>query len=391
VKALYISSKPAFPKVDGGCVASADFLELLVSAGIEIKYLTISTNKHPFNKEDFPADLSAKIAPESMKIETAVRPLEAFKYLFIKKSYNIDRFYNIDFEDKIFKELDAASYDLIIFDSLYATPYLGGVRERFKGKIVIRTHNLEYKIWDDLAGNERKAVKAKYLKLLAKDLKSYELTVLNHVDGILTLSEDDLNDMKALGVTSPIITIPVTATCSEKEHDYALNSLFHLGAMNWQPNIEAVDYILDLWPEIRSKNTELEFHIAGIYAENEFDSNQAEGIIVDGYVENLEAFIENSGILLTPIQSGSGVRIKILEMMSHGIPVITTSLGAQGLSSLDGVQIANSKDEIIAAVYELVNDENKRRDLGMKAKSYINLHHNPKTVRATLIEFIRSI
>ena len=97
------------------------------------------------------------------------------------------------------------------------------------------------------------------------------------------------------------------------------------------------------------------------------------------------------GILVSPIQSGSGIRVKILEMMALGIPIITTDLGAQGLLNFDGVRIANTKREILSAVYELVNSENKRQELGLEAKRYVNLHHNPKKVSAQLIEFIKSI
>jgi len=391
MKALYISSKPAYPKVDGGCVASANFIDNLLKANIDVEYLTISTNKHPFDLEEFPDSIKDKIQPKTVKVFTAVRPLEAFKYLFKKKSYNIDRFYDERFTELIIERLSAADFDIVVLDSLYATPYLQDIRKYFSGKVFVRTHNVEFKIWEDLAQNERKAVKAKYLNRLAKDLKKYEIATLNQVDGILSLSEDDLAIFKGLAINTKMITIPVTVEVSESEHDYSISTLFHLGAMNWQPNIEAVEYMIEMLPNIRQKIEDMEFRIAGIYAENEFDSSKEEGIVVEGFVEDLNAFIASAGILTTPIKSGSGVRIKILEMMAAGVPVITTNLGAQGLFNLDSVSIADSKKDFVASVYELANDENKRRELGMNAKSYINLHHNPEKVTKQLVEFIESI
>ena len=117
----------------------------------------------------------------------------------------------------------------------------------------------------------------------------------------------------------------------------------------------------------------------------------ANGIVVDGFVENLNDYVSKMGILLSPIQSGSGIRVKILEMMAFGIPVITTTLGAQGLLEREGIRIADSRKEIIEAIYELSVDENKRRQLGLEVKRYVNLYHNPAKVREQLIEFIRSI
>jgi glycosyltransferase involved in cell wall biosynthesis len=390
LKTLYITSKPAYPKVDGGCVASANFLENLLNVTSEIKYLSIATTKHPFNLDSFPIHWIDSLKPEAVLIETAVRPKEAIKYLFNKKSYNIDRFYNREMSDKIVSIIDSQRFDTIILDGLYTTPYLSEIKKAFKGKVLVRTHNVEFKIWEGRAKNESNPIKKKYLRGLAKDLKKYEIETLNKVDGLMTISQEDLNDFNALGISAPKSNITVTADIVEQDHDYKRASIFHLGAMNWSPNIEAVDQVIQLMPELRKSITDLEFHIAGVDSESLYTTNKDQGIVVEGFVQDLKEFVSEMGILVSPIQSGSGIRVKILEMMALGIPVITTDLGAQGLLNFDGVRIANTKQEILSAVYELVNNENKRQELGLEAKRYVNLHHNPEKVSAQLIEFIKS-
>ncbi|NRA10531.1 MAG: hypothetical protein HRT57_01085, partial [Crocinitomicaceae bacterium] len=111
MKALYITSKPAYPRVDGGCVASANFLDNLLKVVSQVKYLTIATNKHPFELNRFPNQLIDAVSPQAILIETAVRPREAIKYLFNNKSYNIDRFYDETMTTMITTTLENNSYD----------------------------------------------------------------------------------------------------------------------------------------------------------------------------------------------------------------------------------------------------------------------------------------
>lgn len=371
-------------------MASANFLENLLNATSEVKYLSIATAKHPFNLDSFPNHWIDSVKPEAVLIETAIRPKEAIKYLFNKKSYNIDRFYDSGMSRKIISTIESQRFDTVILDGLYTTPYLSEIRKAFEGKVLVRTHNVEFKIWKGLADNERNPIKKKYLRGLSKDLKKYEIETLNKVDGIMTISQDDLNDFNTMGISTPKSNITVTTDIVKQNHDYSKKSLFHLGAMNWTPNIEAVNHVIQLMPELRKANPSLEFHIAGVDSESLYKTDRDKGIVVEGFVQDLEAFVSKRGILLSPIQSGSGIRIKILEMMALGIPIITTDLGAQGLLNPDGVRIANTKQEILDAVYELLNNENKRQELGLEAKRYVNLHHNPEKVSTQLIEFIKS-
>ena len=245
-------------------MASANFLDNFCKVVSSVKYLSIETEKHPFKRDAFPKELIEAVRPEAVFVKTAVRPIEAFKYLFNKDSYNIDRFYSDSFKTKIEETLSSEPFDLIVLDGLYTTPYLKSIRSVFQGKVMVRTHNVEHKIWEGLSENESNPIKKKYLSKLAKDLKNYEIETLNKVDGIATLSQDDLNDCNDLKISAPKAMIPISTEIQDNNHDYSNANLFHLGAMNWQPNIEAVEYVVDLMPEIRMKQPNMEFHIAGI-------------------------------------------------------------------------------------------------------------------------------
>ena len=385
---LFITSKPIYPKVDGGCVASANFLDLLEYSGCNVKYLTLSTQKHPFKPEEFPDDLKERIQPKAIHTDTTIKPVEAFKYLLNGRSYNVDRFYIYPLEELIVFTLKSQQFDIVILDNLYSTPYLKAIRNVFGGKVFVRTHNVEHKIWQDLANSATNPVKKAYLKQLSKTLKKYETKTLNAVDGILSITAEDITAFEALGIKTRKIYIPVTIPKRSFEFNYDNVGIFHLGAMDWVPNVEAVQELIGIHLSLLEENPDSTLSIAGKDAENVVAPSRGHNLEVAGFVENLEEYIAQQGILVSPIRSGSGVRIKLLEMMSYGVPIVTTSLGAEGIDTKDTMLIADSKDEILAAIRTLRSDKNKREKLGANARSYINLHHNSESVSKQLIEFI---
>jgi len=389
MKILLIANKPAFPQIDGGCVASAAFLKDLIAAQCKVTYAFLHTDKHPLKLDTFPKNVSEKANLIHSYVDTQVKKTDALKHLFRKSSYNVERFYSADFANKIEKELDTSVYDAVIFDNVFTARYLEAIKNKIPAlQCYIRSHNVEHKIWEDLAkGSENKVVKW-YLGRLARDLKRFELSAYTNADGILTITQDDSEVIAGFSISTPITTIPVSVELSDYVHNYENKGLFHLGSMNWRPNVEAVNTVLKYLADFQKRDATIHFSIAGIHSKERYDHLESDSVSVAGFVDDVKEFVSTQGILVAPIQSGSGVRIKILEMMALGIPVITTTLGAQGIADTSGLVIADDKDELIEAVYTLANDENKRAEIGQKAKSIITLHHNSKKIRNKILEFI---
>ena len=325
MRVLYITPKAIYPKIDGGCVAMDNFLQLLLKEKVDVKHLTLSTEKHNFNIDHYPVSLQQETAPEAVEISTEVTPIKGLINLFKKGSYNVNRFHSLEMVELITKSLKSSQFDTVILDSLFSTSYLAAIRNAFNGKIILRMHNIESDLWDAYAKNEKSFLKRIYLNKLAKNIRKYEFDTVNLVDGILTISNYDLEVLDNANVSVPRITIPFTVSVNEGFQSECNNvNLFHLGAMNWNPNIEAVNRLVKLFPRIVESNPDLELHIAGSNFPQEYLAQEASNIYADGFVENPYQFAIDQGILVSPIISGSGVRIKILEMMSIGIPIITT-------------------------------------------------------------------
>lgn len=390
MKVLLIGNKPAYPKVDGGCVASAAFINDLLAAGCDLHYAFVFTDKHPYKNEAFPEDLKKRITHSHCYVNTSVHKTDALKHLFKKSSYNVERFYSENFADGIQENIKTDCYDAVIFDNVFSACYMKAVKEADPEiPCYIRSHNVEFEIWEGLAQGTGNALVRWYLNKLAKDLKRFEMDAYNKSDGVLTITEDDKTELQKIGITKPMEHFPVSVSIPEHTHDYSNKELFHLGAMNWRPNVEAVDTALKYLPVWLEKDPDIRFTIAGMQSKERYDHLENDSITVAGFVEDIMEFVGSQGILVAPIQSGSGVRIKILEMMAYGIPVITTTLGAQGIVDTSGLTLADDHQSLAEAVYTLRNDEKKRRELGQKAKSIITLHHNSETISQKILEFIK--
>src|SRR5690606_32853101 len=151
VKILYVTHKPIYPKVDGGCVAMDNFLRMLAASDQSVKHITASTAKHSFEESNYPAELRGRISPEAIEVDTRIKPFQAFLALFSKKSYNVRRFESEEMGKRITTLLNEESYDCVILESLYTSVFLGNIRGAFKGKVYLRTHNVEFLIWNNLA------------------------------------------------------------------------------------------------------------------------------------------------------------------------------------------------------------------------------------------------
>jgi glycosyltransferase involved in cell wall biosynthesis len=386
---LYISNKPIYPKIDGGCVAMHNFLSCLLETKVNIKHFSISTLKHPFNIEEYPESIQNKITPEELFVDTRVTIKSAVKNIFSKGSYNVKRFYSEDINNTLKEHLQNNDYDKIILETIFLADYLKTFRKYSKAKIFVRSHNVEFKIWEKLAANENKKLKKTYLSKLAKDLKKVEINFLNQVDRILPLSKEDEEDLKKLKIQTEIDTIPVAISLPENVKNYDNQNFFHIGSMNWKPNIEAVQILKNsIFPSIQKNIKNVSLTLAGSFMEEEENTND---ILYRGYIENINDFFSKEGILLSPILSGSGVRIKILESMANGTPVITTILGAEGISITPGkeILIAKNEKEFVEFAVHLSKSKEERKKIGQQARLFIANQHNKDNIIKQLSELLK--
>lgn len=390
MRILQICSKPPLPAIDGGCMAMNVLTQGLLEQEKKVKVITIATEKHPFNINNLPKDYVENTAIESVFIDTKVSASGAFINLFSKESYNISRFYNLDFEELLLKSLKEQDYDVIFLEGLYVVPYLEIIRSNTNAKIIYRAHNIEFEIWERSAATSVNPFKKWYLSSLARKLKNYEISILNKVDAIASITEKDKQQLTSLGCTQPIVTIPfgVDLGSYSKADIKKENSLFYIGSMDWLPNLEAINWFLkEVLPQLSAS-----FYLAGKNMPEELIHKKQENLIVVGEVKSAVEFINAHHIMVVPLFSGSGMRIKIIEAMALGKVVIATSIAAEGINCTHqkDILIANTAKEYITAIEWCFANTELVNEIGANAKKMIALHYDNKVIVNNLVALFKN-
>jgi polysaccharide biosynthesis protein PslH len=396
MKVLQLCLKPPLPAKDGGCIAMNNITMGLLEAGHSVKILTIFTQKHDFVPEELPAEYLEKTEIEGVYIDTHVNAVDAFANYITSDSYNIARFFSADFDIKLTRLLKYNRYDVIHLESLFMTPYLPTIRRNCNTPVVLRSHNLEFVIWERIAKGTKNFFKRAYLNYLAKKMKKYEISMLNYVDGIASISDEDRQRFYDLGIQRPIRTIPFGIDLRNypiHETTQSEIALFHIGAMDWGPNIEGIQWFLDkIWMRIHNEFPDLKLYLAG---RNMPIANMPvlPNVIYLGEVEDAIQFMESKKIMIVPLLSAGGIRVKIIEGLALQKPVISTSLGAEGLECVhrENIFLADSPEQWLDAIGELINNPNRMAEMGEAGRSHVRTYFDIAGISKTLVNFYKEL
>lgn len=372
MKILQICHKVPFPPKDGGCIAMNLITEGLINAGHQLKVISFNQKKN--FSANLPEDYVQKTNIETLFIDTAVNPLAAFINLFSKKSYNIQRFVKKDFQKLIINTLKNNHFDIIQLESIFVSPYLDTIRQFSNAPVVLRAHNIEHLIWERMAQSSSNPLKRAYLKLLAKRLKHYETLIIRKFDGIASISDIDAKWFVQNAPEIPVATFPVgTDSVIETTPDsYPPRTAFHLGSMDWLPNQEGVDWLINnVWPLVLLNIPEARLLLAGRNMPSKYFNLKNQGITIIGEVEDAKDFIIKSGIMLVPLLSGSGMRVKIIEGMAAGKAIVSTSIGAEGIPVVNdhNILIADEPEAFANHIIKLFNKPELIYQLSLNAAS----------------------
>lgn len=392
MKVLQLCNKPPLPAMDGGCLAMNNITQGILDLGVHVRLLTIFTDKHPYKPELFPKDYASKTRIHGIYADTKVNAVDAFSTIVTRDSYNISRFFSVDFDICLARVLQEEHFDVIHLESLFMAPYIRTLRKYSKAKIVLRSHNLEYMIWERMA-SRASGFRKLYLRFLARGLKKYEIKTMNIVDGIAAISAEDANRFKQLGCTKPVITIPFGVNLADYQIDHSKEedgSLFHLGSMDWLPNKEAAEWLLDgVWTSAHRKAPLAHLYLAGRRNGDVLDNNLPDGVTMVGEVENAQDFIRSKSVMLVPVKSGGGVRIKIIEGLALGKAIVSTKVGAEGIDVVhnEHILIADEPEKFAELAAQATTDKELRAKLGINARNLVETKYNNKDICKSLLKF----
>ena len=370
----------------------------LLGAGHTVKVLCISTPKQPLDLKVIPEELMAGTRMEGIFVDTSLNIVDAFTDLITADNYNISRFFSPDMDIRLIRLLTEETFDIVQLESLFMTPYIPTLRRYSKARIVLRSHNLEHVIQQRIAIGERNFIKRPYRQFLAKQLERYEMDVLDRVDGVAAISPADAEHFLGHGSSTPIVPIPFGVDLRDypvpEEKAGAAPVFFHLGSMDWQPNEEGIRWLLhSVWPRVMKKRPQARLDLAGNKMPKDLIDLDIPGVTIKGRVRDAVVYMQKRQVMLVPLFSAGGMRVKIIEGMAMGRTIISTPIGAEGINYTDGkdLLLARTATEFVERIVGLIDRPESAQAIGLAAHTLVREQYAEEAIARDLIAFYQRL
>ncbi len=398
MRVLQISNKAPYPPNDGSSIAIYNMGMGFIANGVDLHVLTVNTKKHFKPDNEIPEEYRIKSHYRSVYHDADVKMLGAVFNLFSKDSYFVSRFCFKEFEIALTEKLKNNTFDIIQIDGLFMAPYIALIKKYSKAKIALRAHNVEYLIWERHLKNETSFLKKIYLGTQTSRLKQFELEVLKEVDVIVTITDVDKAVFESLKCNKPIFTcitgLDIEAYKIKASEVVKPKTIFYFASMDWMPNQEAVNWFLqNCWPEVLKAVPDSKFVIAGRNMPESMLKLNLPNVLVIEKVADSKLFYNEHQIMLVPLLSGSGLRIKIIEGMAYSKAIVSTSIGAEGIAIEHGknIRIADAAADFSKNVIELLNNSAVREKLENEAFAFAEKEFDNQKVVSKLVNFYNTI
>lgn len=396
MKILILANKMPYPAKDGGAIATMTLAKNLWHCGATVDILAMNTSKHNTNYEDIPKEITNNIPIFPVEIDTELSFFQALKnFLFSSLPYNATRFISNEYQQKLIKLLQNSTYDIVQLEGVYLCPYIPCIRQYSKAKIALRAHNIEHEIWQRIAKHTINPFKKLYLYNLVRRIRKFEIQYLHRYDFLIPITGRDGEKYQEMGSTVPQHTAPTGVDKDDAllkiDNRWVLfPSLFYIGALDWIPNQEGLKWFINhVWDKFY-KRYPATFTIAGRNAPaslvHYFNAHHINYI---GEVDDSYKIFEHQSIMVVPILSGSGMRIKIIEGMAAGKAIITTTTGTEGIETThdENILIADTAEDFYLCLEKVYNDFHLYLQLSQNARTFVTEHFDNGIIAQNLMDF----
>ena len=266
------------------------------------------------------------------------------------------------------------SADALHADQLWMAPY--SPDRRLSDLTVLDQHNAVFVVLRRMSSHQPSAITRAFVRREAAKLESFERTACARFDTVVWVTEED---RRAVGCGNghrnrqqviPIATDPAERRPVKRTHPFRVT---FLGGMHWPPNAEGVSWFFrQVWPQVARAVPEAVLTVIGRKPPGVFgtphDSSRVE---VTGYVADLARYLSETAVFVVPLRSGAGMRVKILDAWCWGLPVVSTSLGAEGIRGVAGenLLLADDPDSFAESVIRVMQNREFARRLSVNGRA----------------------
>ena len=284
-------------------------------------------------------------------------------------------------------------YDVIHADQLWMAPYaLKAQKEAIKcgyhPEIILDQHNAVQLIPGRMAESSESQFVKLWLKREAGLMAAYERKICEQFDRVVWVTEEDLKVVfpevtSSLNTDEKNSVIPICIDAEEMvplEKIPESKDILFIGGMHWPPNADGVNWFgNEVFPLILQKQPNAQFVAVG---KQPPATLTGENIVKTGYVDSTDTYWAGSRVFVVPLRAGGGMRVKILDAWVKGVPVVSTSIGAEGIDYSHGkdILIADTPDDFAQAVNRLLTDETLAMELSRAGQETIRKRYDWKSI-----------
>lgn len=273
--------------------------------------------------------------------------------------------------------------DVIFIDHYLMFQY---VPKDFKGKVVVHQHNAEFLMWWRKGQLEQNSLLKQVLLFEANRIKQYELALCRGADSVLATCSDQVALIEAGADKDNFFE---TMHCADTEYfeapslsfEQTTEQLLFIGTLDWDANLDGLLWFGEkVWPVLKQKLPDVGLTIVGKCSPVLADKlHQAlPGVEIAGFVDDLEPLYRAHRAFIAPLRFGSGVKVKVVNSLTRGLPTVTTSVGAEGIKVKDGEQIyiCDEAQDFVDAIVTLMTRKQAWYRLSEQSRAWMKSHYS---------------
>jgi glycosyltransferase involved in cell wall biosynthesis len=371
MKILWVNFNFLHPTTKGGQIRTLEMLRQLHRRH-EIHYVACENPEEPEGLERA-GEYSTRAFPVSGRVLDKGSPLfllELCAGLFSSIPVAIRRFHSPEIGRLLSESRD---YDRAVCDFLIPARYFPNLRN-----VTLFQHNVETLIWRRRAEQATDPLRRAYIAHQARKMFTYERDVCRACGSVLAVSNEDAQLMREMFGVEKVSAVPTGVDIDHFAPAAGIASgsgLVFVGSMDWAPNIDGIEwFIREILPRIRARR-ECSLTIAGRSPTAEVQElvRRNANVTLTGTVPDIRPFLWKAAVSVVPLRIGGGTRLKIYESMAARVPVVSTSIGAEGLPVRDRehLLIADTPEAFAEGCLKLLDDADERRRIAEAAWKFV--------------------
>ena len=412
MKILWLSHLLPFPPQGGGVLQRSANLLKIVASIHEVTLLAFNQKDvlriyNPDINVSLPAAIKAmqEICHKVQVVDIDCDNRYMGKYrlalssLFSMYPYSVRWLVSAHYQNALDEILGNSEYDAIWFDTISLAQY----RDESKmhhACTILNHHNIESDMMFRRAKKENNLLKKTYFYLEAHKLKAYEKSEVNNYNINITCSEPDALRLETIspGVITRVIPNGVDTAFFMPDNKVAPDPFFlvFIGGMSWYPNREAMLFFSrEVWPILKKKIPHIHMHVIGKAPPEEMVelAKRDENYHVHGFVDDIKSIFQQAGIYVCPISDGGGTKLKILDALAMGKPIVANRLACEGIDVVEdkSVLFAETPEDYVNEVSKLIESPSLRAQLSEESIKLIRDKYSYEVIGRELLKLLENI